>query len=146
MFRSAGKNLSGKGSVGKLIALWRMSNGSRLRKLKACHPTLKRALSIAADGEKLFRRLLAQGLRKYGKRVTSQEFYLRRMTYLSLSSFWLVASVASLKSRYNGEYSDEDLALLDYLGAESREIQRTYGSPRKTRREREHTRVFDTIP
>ncbi len=146
IFRSTGTRLAGKKTLGKLIALWRMGSGSELRKLKADHPKLKRALSIAADGEKLFRRLLAQGLRKYGKRVMSQEFYLRRMTYLSLSSFWLVASVASLKSRYYGEYSEEDLALLDYLVAESREVQRTYGSPRTTRREREHKRVFDTIP
>ena len=145
VFRSAGKSVSGRGLIGKLLALWRLRSPRLLGRLKADHPTLKRALKTAAVSEKLFRRLLTQGLRRYGTRITGQEFYLRRMTYLSLSAFWLVASVASLTSRYNGEYSEEDLALLEYLRAETGEIQRAYGSPRRTLREREHRRVFESM-
>lgn len=145
VFRRSGKLLSGQGTLGKLVTLYRMRRRRLIATLKADHPTLNKALRTAAASERLYGRLLAHGLRSYGKKITDREFYLRRMTKLSLSAFSLVASVASLKSRYNGEYSEEDLALLEYLRAEAVEVQQQYGSRRQTPRERAHARVFETI-
>ena len=145
VFRQAGKQLSGKGALGKLMELRRMSSTRLLGKLRADHPALKRALATAQESEKRFRKLLAYGLRSYGRKITTEEFFLRRLTYMSLSAFWLVASVASLQSRYNDEYPAEDLALLEYLRAESEETQQRYGSPKKTPREKAHQAVFETV-
>ncbi len=45
------------------------------------------------------------------------------MTRLSLSLFWLIASIGHLKSRYpNGDYPQSELYLIEYLTSEALQV------------------------
>jgi acyl-CoA dehydrogenase family protein 9 len=127
LFRNEGKEMSKRKSpLARLARLWKVSRSTGLRRHKLGDATLDRALETAGKSEGLFKRLLAYGLRKHGKKVLGKEFFLRRMTDTSLSIFALVSSVSVLHSRDKAEaggeagaISDEERSLLDYLGEEA---------------------------
>ncbi len=146
LFRNAGKLLSGKGAFGKLRVLRRISATVALRSLDERHPELREAIRVAARGERRLRRLLRYGLVNYGKDIASRQFYLRKMTELSLSVFLPVASVSYIKGRHDSDYPEEELAALSYLVEEAREMQRHNSRPERSRKEEAHDRLFKTIP
>lgn len=145
LFRRYGGELSGRGSFGKLFFLLRLSRVNPLKRLRAGHPTLDRTLRVAARSESMFRGLLRDGFTRYGRKIVEHEFHLRRMTRLSLSLFWLVASVASMKSRFDGDYPETELALLDYLTEEAVAVQRQVAEEERSPLERAHRRVLATL-
>lgn len=94
----------------------------------------------------MFRSLLATGLRVYGKEIVKEEFFLRRMTNLSLSLFWLIASVWEVKRNHReGAYPPEELDIVAYLTEEARELQRRDGRAEKSRREKIHDRIVRSL-
>ncbi len=145
LFRKYGEELAKRGSVGKLLYLLRLSRVNPLKRLRAGHPNLDRALQVAARSESMFRGLLRDGFTRYGKKVVQQQFHLRRMTRLSMSLLWLVASVASMKSRFGGEYPEEELALLEYLTEEAVAVQRQVSEERQSPLERAHRKLFESM-
>ncbi len=145
LYRQYGSEVTKRGPVGKLLFLLRLSRSNPLKRLRAGHPKVDRALEVAARSESMFRGLLRDGFMRYGKKIVEREFHLRRMTRLSLSLFWLVASVASMRSRYDGHYPEDELALLEYLTEEAVAVQRKVSDEQQSRLERDHRRVFASI-
>jgi hypothetical protein len=107
---------------------------------------LGRAVSAAVQGEGLFRSLLAAGLRLYGGRIPGQEFFLRRMTNISMSVFWLLASVWDIKRRHpDGVYPSEELDLVSYLIEEALETQARDGRVPPSRKEAIHKSIVKAL-
>ena len=144
--RAYGKELAAKGLLGKLAGLARLSGTRALRGARESNRVLKAAVRTAGRSEALFRSLLAWGLRRHGNRIAAQEFLLRRMTHLSLSLFWLMASVWYLKRRHPaGDYPEADLSLIAYLAEEARELQQRDGRRQRSRIEDLHRQIIRSI-
>jgi len=123
LFRSYGKVLEPLGMLGKWWALRKIASSKPLAALDESHPVLKRAVAAARTSERLLRSQLRTGFLRYGSKIAAEELYLRRMTRLSLSLFWLVASIGHLKSRYpNGDYPQSELYLIEYLTSEALQV------------------------
>jgi acyl-CoA dehydrogenase family member 9 len=140
--RAYGKELASRTGPGKLAVLGRLARTRVLKRMKEKNPVLREAVRAAARSEELFRGLLSRGLRRYGKGLASQEFLLRRMTRLSMSLFWLVASVWFVKRRTpQGVYPAEDLEIVSYLIEEAREVQASNGKMDGYRKEEINGRI-----
>ena len=143
VFRRIGKELKGAGGVKRLAMVRRLSRPVLQTGIAGSDPTLRAAMGAARDSERLFRRLLRYGLLRHGKGVVTEEFFLRRMTRLSVSLLWLVGSVVTLRNRYaDRPIGEEDRALLHYLIAEAREVQASNGVPQGGMREQAHRMVM----
>ena len=130
--RAAGKSLSVLSPLAKLGYLRRLSRPRLLSALHGETEEFRAALQCASSSEKLFRKLFVSGMRRFGAKIAEHELYLRRMTELSLSAFWLLASVWHLKARHaDGKYPQEDLLALSWLVEEARDVQESCG-PRGT--------------
>ncbi len=110
------------------------------------HKELHKANALACRLEKAVRRQLARGMIRYGKRVPAHEFYLRRVTRLSLAMFQLVATCSFLHAKADrGGLNKEDRAMLGYLVAEATEVykhERHFGPDRL---EKAHQQVYASI-
>ena len=146
VFRRVGKMLKGAGVPKRMAAILRLSRPVLSPRLAGNDPVLRRAMNTARRSEKLFRRLLRYGLVTWRKEVVHHEFFLRRMTLLSTSLYWLVSSVAVLRWRVgNAPVGDEERALMEYLIAEAKEVQATAGAPTGGERERAHRAVMRAV-
>jgi acyl-CoA dehydrogenase family protein 9 len=146
LFRALGKALRGKRGPARLALFARIAHARVLNPRRETHPGLREALRVAAGSERLFRRLLAGGFRLYGKNIASEEFFLRRMTRLSLSLFWLAAAVGFEKALHpDGLYPAEELEVIRYLAEEAREVQAREGRVERSAREEAHRRVMASL-
>ncbi len=128
--RAAAKSLKGQGAVGKLLLLRRLSRPRLRGVLRERTPQFRSAIARAEAGEKGFRKLMTAGMRRFGAKIIEHELYLRQMTELSLSAYWLLATVWLLKARYPaGNFPPEDLHSLEWLIEEARAAQRNAGRP-----------------
>ena len=85
--------------------------------------TLRGASRLARANAKSIRRLLLSGLLVYGKKALERQFFLRRITILSLYLFGLLAVLAKLApEEKDGTLSEDDLALLKFFLEEAREV------------------------
>ncbi len=84
---------------------------------------LSEGVKLARLLEKRFRKLASLGLRKYGKKVATKEYFLRSMTRLNLAAFALLASASYLdwQARSGKAISTADRARYSYLMQEARE-------------------------
>jgi acyl-CoA dehydrogenase family protein 9 len=84
--------------------------------------TMKEALKLAKANAKTMRRLLFLGMLFYGKRVSEKQYFLRRITTLSLYMFGLLAILVRMNADHKlGSVKQEDLNLLRYFMEEARE-------------------------
>jgi acyl-CoA dehydrogenase family protein 9 len=143
--RSWGREIEARGPVARLLTLARL--GLR-RGLVVADPSppLAAALSAAAWSERLARRLISYGLRRYGSGIAKRELLLRRATHLSLSLFWIAASVERIRASHpDRAYPQEELDALAYLVEEAREVQERDGHRRESRRERIGERIMAAL-
>jgi acyl-CoA dehydrogenase family protein 9 len=146
LFRTLGKTFQGKSGPARLALLARIARRRALKPGRETHPGLREAIRVAAGSERLFRRLLAAGFRRYGKKIAGEEFFLRRMTRLSLSLFWLAAAVGYEKALHpDGLYPAEELEVIRYLAAEAREVQVRDGRVARSPREQAHRRLMASL-
>jgi acyl-CoA dehydrogenase family protein 9 len=146
LLRTLGEALRRKRGPARLALFARFTRARALNPRRETNPGLREALRVAAGSERLFRRLLAAGLRRYGKTIASEEFFLRRMTHLSLSLFWLAAAVGFEKARHpDGPYPPEELEVIRYLAEEAREVQAREGRVERSPREEAHRRVMASL-
>jgi acyl-CoA dehydrogenase family protein 9 len=123
--RAAGKKLSGKSPVGKLLFLGSLKRPRLGRAPRREAPEIRSALRWARRGERLFRGLMARGMRRYGSKIVEHELYLRQMTGLSLSAYWLLGAVWLLRARHgDNPYPREELLSLSWLIEEAQALQR----------------------
>ena len=86
---------------------------------------LKRASGLARANANSVRRMLLSGLLLHGKEVSEKQFFLRRITTLSLYLFGLLALLAKLAADEKaGRLKEEDLLLLQYFLEEAREARK----------------------
>jgi len=146
LYRSLGKALRGKTGLARLLLLARIARARALKPRREAHPELREALRAAAGSERLFRRLLVAGWRRYGKDIASAEFHLRRMTNMSLSLFWVASAVSFEQALHpDGVYPAEELNAIRYLAEEAREMQACDGHLAPTRKELAHRRVMAAL-
>ena len=111
--------------------------------LKFSENIMKKALALAQSNARTIRRMLLGGLVLYRKRAGEKQFFLRRVTTLSLYLFGLVALLARIShNRKNGQTRQSDLDLLAFFIEEAREVKKKNHSILATRKEKMNARVF----
>ena len=146
VFRRIGNELKGAGGLARVRMLLKL--GRPLLRVDAAGDdfTLRSAMKTARESERLFRKLLRFGLMNYGKEIGKHEFFLRRMTRLSTSTYWLAASVSVLRNRCgDAPIGEEERALVQYLIAEAKEVQATEGTAEPDARERAHKELMRAV-
>jgi acyl-CoA dehydrogenase family protein 9 len=121
VFRTWGKLLK-SGEKSKASVITDLPK-ARMGKSPFADAQLKEGMALAKKLEKRFRKLASLGLRKYGRRVATQEYFLRSMTRLNLAAFSLISSASLLdwQARAGSTISAADRARYAYLMQEARE-------------------------
>jgi acyl-CoA dehydrogenase family protein 9 len=108
--------------------------------------TLQRAARLARANARTIRRMQVFGLIEYGTKIGGREYFLRRMTTLSVYSFGLIAVLAKLEAdRRAGRRRAEDIMLLSYFIEEARAARAAGRQFFDTRQERLIGRIFPTL-
>jgi len=88
--------------------------------------TLNKAVRLAQSHARTIRRMLIFGLIEYGKKIGNEEFFLRRISTLSVYCFGLLSVLAKISAdRSAGRRSAEDIRLLSYFIEEARMVRST---------------------
>ncbi len=86
---------------------------------------MDRAVGIARANARRLQFLVHAGLLLYGEKIFRREFFLRRITDLSLYMYGILAALARIDAaRKNGRQISEDIDLLNYFVEESRQSRR----------------------
>ena len=132
------------------IAQFRQMLKSLLRrstwKMRFRHRRLNRASRLARSLARRIRFLILVGLMIHGRNITEKQFFLRRITFLSVYLYGLLALLALLSSKQkDGNDLSEDMDILAYFMEEARSYQRHNGIIHGSIREGLHKRVFRHI-
>ncbi|MBU0480299.1 MAG: acyl-CoA dehydrogenase family protein [Proteobacteria bacterium] len=107
------------------------------------NPVFRKAVSYAAGCVWRVRLLLVWGAIRFGKRITDKEFYLERITRVSVSLFAILAMMARIESHHRAEKDIQaELELLDYFVEEEKERGGSGAGFWTTRKEKLHRRIF----
>lgn len=110
------------------------------------HREMDRALQFARANARRIRFLVHAGLLLHGRNVLQREFFLRRITRLSLQAFGVFALLARIDfRRRRGTSTDADLHALAYFVEESRRNRHRGPGLFENRRDRLHKTVFRGI-
>jgi acyl-CoA dehydrogenase family protein 9 len=108
--------------------------------------TLKRASHLARANARTIWRLLVLGLAVYGRKALERQFFLRRITTLSLHLYALLALLARLSAEEkSGLIDGEDLTSLRYFLDEAKESRKMNGRLFDSRRERQTVSVVKSL-
>ena len=146
--RQLGKQL--QSTAGGKLSKLRFFVGGLLRRnawpLRFDQAEMDRALRFAKSNARRIRFLLFVGLLMYGKKVFEREFFLRRITNLSLYMFGILAALARIDAeRRAGRPVRADLNILTYFVEEARRIRRQDRGLRPNRLEQAHAAVARDI-
>ncbi|UCF29976.1 MAG: acyl-CoA dehydrogenase family protein [bacterium] len=120
LLRNLGKRIRGMGRLRQAIYLLRGAYGSPGLSPAYSEPGMKRAAGLAGRLARGVRKMVHLGLMKYGRDVVGHEFFLRRVSRLSLALYGLLASLALIDARKkDGEDISTDLNRLRYLTEEA---------------------------
>ena len=140
--RALGKSLAHRGPLGKLAVLVSFSRARSLRGMRERDDVLRQAVRAAGRSEALLRTLLSRGIRTYGKEIATREFLLRRITNLSLSLFWLVASAWSSGAAMRTAISHAMSSILSLISSRRRKRCRSgTGAAARAARSSSHRRM-----
>jgi acyl-CoA dehydrogenase family protein 9 len=115
-------------------------------RLRYNHPDMDRALRFAKSNARRIRFLLFSGLLLYGKRVFEKEFFLRRITHLSLYLFGILAVLARIDALRNaGQSIRQDLDILAYVVETARSNRKHHHGPFASRLEKIHAKIAREI-
>jgi acyl-CoA dehydrogenase family protein 9 len=121
-----------KGMVGK--AAWELSFPD---------PVMKRAVRLARALARSIRWMLHAGLLLHGRKVLEKEFFLRRVTTLSVYLYGILSVLARLEAaRKAGKDVTRERRLLDYFLAEARHARKVNGRVLSSRQESLHQKIF----
>ncbi len=86
--------------------------------------------------------MIHAGLLRYGKKIFEREFFLRKITNLSLYFYGLLAGLVKIEiSKNSGKNIDEDLQLLAYFVEEARENRNRNRILSSSRKEQLHKEI-----
>lgn len=109
-------------------------------------PAMRRAAELAAANARLIKKKLIWAAVRYGGNVGDHEFYLARITGLSLYTYGIIAMLAMIDSRRKQDFDiSEELLLLEYFVAEAEENRRAETSPFHGRKEKLHQQIFQLL-
>ncbi len=104
---------------------------------------MKKAVRLARANARTVRRMLLLGILFYGEKAGEREFFLRRVTTLSLYLFAILSVLAKIAAdRRDGTQDENDLHLLAYFLEEAREARCRNTRVSSSRRERLGDVVF----
>ncbi len=111
-------------------------------KLRFHHRTMNRAKRFAWVNAVLLRWMLAAGLLVYGRRIAQKQFFLRRITHLSLYLFGTLALLSRIDAaRQRGRDLAAEIDLLAYFISSASKARRSDGFWASIRRERLHRKI-----
>ena len=103
---------------------------------------MDRAKRFAWFSAVLLRWMLLAGLLLYGKKISEKQFYLRRITHLSLDLFATLAMLSRIETaRQKGRRVADELDLLDYFVSAAKKARRADRFRSGLRHERIHAKV-----
>ena len=115
-------------------------------KLRFNNRIMNRAGRLAKANARSIRWLLHAGLLVYGKGIQNNQFFLRRLTTLSLYLFGLISVLAKIDAAQRaGADVSEDLQVLGYLVEEARKARRGNKRLFRSRREALHRKILQSI-
>ena len=107
---------------------------------------VNRAARFARAGARRIRLMILIGFLIYGRSVTRKEFFLRRITTLSLYLYGVIAVLAKLEAaRKSGRSTESDLNILAYFLEEARQVKKHNLHIFPTRQERLHEKISSEI-
>ena len=107
---------------------------------------MNRAARFAKASARRMRLMILLGFLIYGKSVSRREFFLRRITTLSLYIYGIIAVLARLEAaRKSGRPIDADLNLLAYFLEEARQVRKLNQRVFSSRQERLHRQITSAI-
>ncbi len=108
--------------------------------------TENRAARFAKASARRIRLMILTGFLIYGQSVTRREFFLRRITTLSLYLYGVIAVLAKLEAaRKSGRSTESDLNILAYFLEEARQVKKHNLHVFPTRQERLHKIITSGI-
>ena len=108
--------------------------------------TMNRAARFARASVRRIRLMILVGFLIYGQSITRKEFFLRRITTLSLYLFGIIAVLAKLEAALkSGRSIESDLNILRYFLEEARQIRKHNLSLFPTRKEKIHKKITSGI-
>ena len=115
-------------------------------KLRFSHRVMNRAVRLVKANARSTRLLLQVGLLIYGKRIQNREFFLRRLTNLSLYLFGIVSVLAKIDAEQKmGRDVSEDLQILAYIVEEALQVRKDNRRLLNSRQESLHKKIFQGI-
>jgi hypothetical protein len=107
---------------------------------------MNRAARLVKANARSVRWLLHAGLLIYGKKIQSKQFFLRRITNLSLHLYGIVAVLAKIdRAQKKGRDISEDLSILSYFLEVARQSRKRDKRLFRSRREALHKNVVKSM-
>lgn len=130
----------------RLAALWDFVSCRMDWPLTYRDKTMKRAVRLARANARTIRWMLLLGPLLHKKDLAKREFYLRRLSTLSLYTYGILAVLAKIQEdRRIGRNDEQDPLLLEYFLDEAREARRMNRSYRESARERLTAAIADSM-
>ena len=112
-------------------------------KIRFGNPGMDRAMRFVRSSARRIRFLVHAGMLLYGKNIVRQEFFLRRISTLSVYMFGVLAMLANLEAdRKAGRSINESLTILGYFLEEARTSRRANFRLFSSRKEKYHHRIM----
>jgi len=107
---------------------------------------MKRAVRFAKSNARRLRLLILAGFLVHGRSITHREFFLRRITTLSIYFFGIIAVLARIEAaRKSGRSINADIDILAYFIEEARQVKKCNQHVFSTRQERLHHKISSEI-
>ena len=134
------------GRLPQFIALVKKMFGRTRWPLAFDDKIMNRALRFAKASARRMRLMILAGFLIYGESITRKEFFLRRITTLSLYVYGIIVVLAKLAAaRKSGRPIDTELNILAYFLEEARQTRKLNQRVFPTRQERLHRKITSEI-
>ncbi|MGD8372289.1 MAG: acyl-CoA dehydrogenase family protein, partial [Syntrophobacterales bacterium] len=110
------------------------------------HRVMNRAVRLARANARRIRWMIHAGLLFYGRKIQDKQFFLRRITNLSLYLYGIISVVARVEAAERmGRDVSEDLTILGYFLEEARQSKKRDKRFFSSRQEALHKKVFSDV-
>jgi len=148
VLRTLSKRLQAKasGRLPQVITLVKKMFGGIRWPIAFDDKIMNRALRFAKASARRVRLMILAGFLIYGESITRKEFFLRRISTLSLYVYGIIAVLAKLEAaRKSGRPIDTELDILAYFLEEARQTRKLNQRVFSTRQERLHRKITREI-
>ena len=146
--RTLGKRFQAQASskLSQLMMLVKAAFGRNDWSLTFNDQTMKRAARFARSNARRIRLMILAGFLIYGRSISQKQFFLRRVTTLSLYLYGIIAMLAKVETaRKSGHDVSADLDVLAYFLEEARQARKLNWRLFPVRQEKLHRRIASEI-